>query len=102
MAETKNAGDDQAQRLIHRDEKKTGEQDHENNEPRRYKGFAACGPRNLGAFGADLLKEFQRVSHMPSLGVPSLGAVHLTLRLLARKPRERAVPCLVTFISKSR
>jgi hypothetical protein len=94
VAETQNAGDDQAQRLIHRDEKKAGEQNHENNKPRRYKGLAARGPRNLGTFGAYFLKEFQRVSHIPSLGVPSVGVVHLTLGRSARKPRERTeIPC---------
>jgi hypothetical protein len=75
VAETQNAGDDQAQHLIHRDEEKAGEQDHENNEPRRYKGLAARGPRNLGTFGAYLLKEFQRVSHMQTLGVPSVQSI---------------------------
>ncbi len=75
MTKTQNGADDEAQRLIHRDEKKAGEQDHENNKPRRDQGLAARRPRHLGAFGADLLKEFQRVGHIfgaPSLGVPSI------------------------------
>ncbi len=70
MAHTQDAGDDETQRLVNRDEKKAGEQDHENNEPRRDHGLAARRPRNLGALGADLLKEFQRISHF--FGVPSL------------------------------
>ena len=70
MTDTQNAGDDEAKRPIHRDEKKAGEQDHEKNKPRRDQGLAARRPRDLGAFGTDLLKEFQRVSHF--FGVPSL------------------------------
>jgi hypothetical protein len=61
--DTQNAGDDEAEHPIHRDKEKTGEQDHEKNKPRRDQGLAARRPRNLGAFRADLLKEFQRVSH---------------------------------------
>ena len=68
MTYTQNRGDDEAQRLIHSDEKKAGEQDHENNKPRGYQGLAARRPRNLGALGADLLKEFQRVRHF--FGIP--------------------------------
>ena len=70
MAETQNAGDDEAQRPIHRDKKKAGEQDHEKNKPRRDQCLAARRPCHLGAFGADLLKEFQRIDHifsMPSI-----------------------------------
>jgi len=55
--------------------KKAGEEDHEKNKPRRDQGLAARGPRHLGAFGADLLKEFQRVNHffeVPSLAVPPI------------------------------
>jgi hypothetical protein len=70
VAKTQNAGDDEAQRLIHRDEKKAGEQNHENNKPRRDQGLAARRPRHFGAFGANLLKEFQRVGHF--FGVPSI------------------------------
>ena len=69
-ADTQNAADNEAQRPIYCDEKKTGEQDHEKNERRRDQGLTAGGPRNLGAFGADLLKEFQRVRHC--VGGPSL------------------------------
>jgi hypothetical protein len=75
VAETQNGADDEAQRLIHRDEKKAGEQDHKNNKPGRDQGLAARRPRNLGAFGAHLLKEFQRVGHFSGvqpLGVPSI------------------------------
>ena len=70
VAKTQNAGDDEAQRLIHRDEKKAGEQNHENNKPRRDQGLAARRPSDLGTLGADLLKEFQGISHF--FGVPSI------------------------------
>jgi hypothetical protein len=100
-ADTQNAGDDEAQHPIHRDEKKAGEQDHEKNKPRRDQGLAARRPRHLGAFGADLLKEFQRVSHF--FGVPFLvcGPFKVApIREKAARIGKGAIP--VTFRSRLR
>jgi hypothetical protein len=70
MTDTQNAGDDEAERPIHRDKEKTSEEDHEKDESRRDQGLAAGRPSDLGTFGADLLKEFQRVGHF--FGIPYL------------------------------
>ena len=85
---TQNAGDDETEYPIHRDEKKTGEQDHEKNKPRRDQGLPARRPSDLGAFGANLLKKFQRVSHF--FGVPSLGVAFISSCADSRESRANS------------
>jgi hypothetical protein len=62
---------DQVQKTRHRKtknpidkkEKQAREQDHENNERGGDESFAPRGPRHFAGLGADLLQEFQGVSH---------------------------------------
>ena len=66
MTQAQQSGDDETEGPIHRNKKKTGEQDHEKDKDRRDHRFPARGPCHLGGLGAHFLKELQRVGHYRS------------------------------------
>jgi hypothetical protein len=63
MDEVQNTGHSKAKHPIHNNEKQARKQDHENNEHGGNQSFAARRPSHLARLGANLLQEFQGVSH---------------------------------------
>ena len=56
-------GNGKAKHPIHNNEKQARKQDHENNERSSDQSFTPRGPSHLASLGADVLQEFQGVSH---------------------------------------
>jgi hypothetical protein len=73
MPQAQDECDEQAQPLIHRNEKETGENDHQDHEPGRDHGFAAGRPSDLAGFGAHILKKLEWIDHVRKTSRRDLG-----------------------------